>query len=101
MLMDAWHAVSLSRVGAAQASVGIAFLVITWKALAGIYNVYFHPLARFPGPKWAAFSLWWKVNLELLQGQNLHEKLVQLHSIYGARFFLSPNECELRLVMNA
>ncbi len=49
----------------------------------GLYNLYFHPLAKFPGPRWAAFSTWWKTNLEVVQGLNLSEELFKLHEIYG------------------
>lgn len=51
--------------------------------LGGLRNWYFHPLSRYPGPKWAAFSTWWKANLEVFQGKNLAEELVKLHAVYG------------------
>lgn len=48
------------------------------------YNVHFHPLARYPGPKLAAASLWWQIWIEVVTGQSLSLKLVELHGKYGA-----------------
>lgn len=46
-----------------------------------IYNVYFHPLSRFPGPKsWVVFPI--RRILAQLRGQ-LDYDLRELHSIYG------------------
>jgi hypothetical protein len=66
-----------------QTLVTALFACITWVTTNGIYNWYFHPLSKFPGPKWAAFSVWWKVNLELIQGKNLVDELFKLHDTYG------------------
>lgn len=64
-----------------------AVAYVVWTIVKGIYNVYLHPLATFPGPKWAAFSIWWKINLEIFQGKNLVEELHKLHGIYGKSSF--------------
>ncbi|KAI0084581.1 cytochrome P450 [Irpex rosettiformis] len=63
-----------------------------WTLAKGVYNLYFHPLAGFPGPRWAAFSPWWKTNLEAFQGRNLTEELFKLHEIYGDVVRIGPNE---------
>lgn len=63
------------------ATSAVAYAV--WTVLKGIYNVYLHPLAKFPGPKWATFSVWWKINLEVLQGKGEVDELFKLHEIYG------------------
>ena len=36
-----------------------------------IYNIYFHPLSKFPGPKLAAASSWWLVYLEVIKEKSL------------------------------
>ena len=47
------------------------------------YNIYFHPLARYPGPKLAAMSYWWQVYVEVIKKQSLSLKLQELHLVYG------------------
>ncbi|KAK1633226.1 cytochrome P-450 [Colletotrichum phormii] len=55
-----------------------------------IYNVYFHPLSRYPGPRlWAASRLPW--NTVNLQG-NLAWKIRELHEKYGPVVRIAPDE---------
>ena len=48
-----------------------------------IYNVYFHPLSRFPGPRSAACTGWWLAYMELVRGVSLSTLRAQLHRKYG------------------
>lgn len=50
-----------------------------------IYNLYFHPLARFPGPRWAAASGWWKTYVEIYKGESIVDRLFELHREYGEK----------------
>ncbi|EAW14333.1 cytochrome P450 [Aspergillus clavatus NRRL 1] len=54
-----------------------------------LYNIYFHPLRRFPGPKRASCSnvcyLWWTVS------GTIHWKLKELHDQYGEVVRISPS----------
>ena len=52
-----------------------------------IYNVYFHPLSRFPGPRGAACTGWWLAYMELGRGISLSTLRSELHQKYGT---LSP-----------
>ena len=52
--------------------------------LRAIYNVYFHSLSRFPGPKLAAASFWWQTYIDILEQKPWATKLVELHNTYGA-----------------
>ncbi|TDZ36157.1 Trichothecene C-15 hydroxylase [Colletotrichum trifolii] len=55
-----------------------------------IYNLYFHPLRRFPGPKlWAATPL--PAALNVLGGLS-HIKVLELHKQYGDIVRIGPNE---------
>ncbi|KAL2156729.1 hypothetical protein VTH82DRAFT_1474 [Thermothelomyces myriococcoides] len=55
-----------------------------------IYNIYFHPLSRYPGPKlWAASSLPW--GFSFLSGY-WHHRALQLHAQYGHVVRVGPNE---------
>ncbi|EKM58550.1 uncharacterized protein PHACADRAFT_193681 [Phanerochaete carnosa HHB-10118-sp] len=67
-------------------------LVCLYSLLKAVYNVYFHPLSRFPGPKLAAASLWWQAYLDLWENGSLSLKLVELHATYGEIVRIGPNE---------
>ena len=54
------------------------------------YNLYFHPLSKYPGPKiWAISRI--PYALSLASG-NLHTKVKQIHDQYGEMVRLAPNE---------
>ena len=57
--------------------------VITVGALLarGIYNRYFHPLCKFPGPAWAGVSDFWKLYICLTKES--HTIGIELHKQYG------------------
>ncbi len=48
-----------------------------------VYNVYFHPLAHFPGPRGAACTKWWLAYTEYIRGVSLSTLREQLHQKYG------------------
>ena len=52
-----------------------------------IYNLFFHPLSRFPGPRGAACTRWWLAYMELGRGVSLSTLRENLHQKYGT---LSP-----------
>ncbi|KAL9072505.1 MAG: hypothetical protein Q9161_003517 [Pseudevernia consocians] len=55
-----------------------------------IYNVFFHPLRKYPGPKlWAASALPW--GFAFLSG-SWHNKVMDLHSKYGHTVRIAPDE---------
>lgn len=70
----------------AQACIGL-FIHILWKA---IYNVYFHPLSKFPGPK-AAAATPIPFILRLFNGRFVDWTL-SLHSQYGGIVRIHPDE---------
>lgn len=71
------------------ALLGIAFILV-YVTVGVIYRLYFHPLARFPGPKLHAISSFPSV-FSLLRGRlPLENKL--LHDKYGSVVRVSPNE---------
>ena len=58
-----------------------------------IYNLYFHPLARFPGPKIAAATRLYYLK-HLLTGR-LPFNNAKLHNKYGGVVRIAPNELSL------
>ncbi|KAF2217364.1 hypothetical protein CERZMDRAFT_63537 [Cercospora zeae-maydis SCOH1-5] len=73
---------------------GIVFaasiLLITYQALTYIYNLFFHPLAKFPGPVACRASAIPYVR-QNLRG-HLNNWIVKLHDEYGEVVRLAPNE---------
>jgi cytochrome P450 len=61
-----------------------------WLILSFIYNVFFHPLARVPGPFVARFSRFWLV-YNMARGR-FHEVNQALHKQYGSVVRVAPNE---------
>lgn len=48
-----------------------------------LYRLYFHPLARFPGPKYAAISRWHEFYYEVVKKGQFTFKVQELHKQYG------------------
>ncbi|KAJ3556245.1 hypothetical protein NM688_g2132 [Phlebia brevispora] len=71
-------------------SLTLAWLV--WIVLNGVYNLYWHPLAKYPGPKLAAATIWWKMYWELLREENLVDVVSGLHEVHGDIVRIAPNE---------
>ncbi|KAJ4317379.1 hypothetical protein N0V94_004982 [Neodidymelliopsis sp. IMI 364377] len=57
-----------------------------------LYNLYFHPLAKFPGPPLAPLSIYWKAYVECVQNRSFCHELVALHARYGDVVRVGPNE---------
>ncbi|KAI0198463.1 cytochrome protein [Astrocystis sublimbata] len=55
-----------------------------------IYNVYFHPLSKIPGPFWGRASLLWRF-WHTMSGRS-HRAIQEQHQKYGPVFRVSPNE---------
>lgn len=48
-----------------------------------VYRLYFHPLAKFPGPKYAAISRWHEFYYEVVKKGQFTFKVEELHKQYG------------------
>ena len=59
----------------------------------GIYRLFFHPLAGFPGPKLAALTLWYEFYYDVIGRGKYLWKVKELHEKYGNPQLLlaSPN----------
>ncbi len=60
-------------------------LFLAYLAVIGIYRLYFHPLAAYPGPKLAALTPWYEFYYDVvLDGKFLFQRQ-KLHATYGMR----------------
>ncbi|KAH9990968.1 putative P450 monooxygenase [Russula compacta] len=64
---------------------------LIWSLYSAFYNVYFHPLTRFPGPKLAAASKYWLFYQEFVRGISLSDIRDDLHAQYGEIIRVQPN----------
>lgn len=49
----------------------------------GVYNVFFHPLRKFPGPLAGRISEWYRTWIEVFRGRCWIDELEGLHGVYG------------------
>lgn len=56
----------------------------------GIYRLYFSPIARFPGPKLAALTLWYEFYHDVVRGGQYVFKIDELHEQYGTAISPPP-----------
>lgn len=65
-------------------SISVLILVawLSWSFLSMTLNL-FSPLSKFPGPKLAAATEWWKTFVECGQNISFCHKLQDLHEKYG------------------
>ena len=64
--------------------VSLALALLTWYASLVVYRIYFHPLAKFPGPPLAAATYWYEFYFEIFKGARYTWKLEDLHRQYGS-----------------
>ena len=57
--------------------------LLTWIVQRTIYRLYFHPLAKFPGPVAAAATTQWKAYIEVLLQKSFCHVLKDLHDQHG------------------
>ena len=73
-------------------------MVVGWLLYALIrvvYNFFFHPLSRFPGPRGAACTRWWLAYMELGKGVSLSTLRAELHQKYGTLSTLLLFDCKI------
>ncbi|KAF2119388.1 cytochrome P450 [Lophiotrema nucula] len=70
------------------ASVSVAFLFIV--LLYGLYNVFLHPLRKYPGPLlWRAYRVPYVISIH--KGE-IHRRMKDFHRVYGPIVRIAPNE---------
>jgi hypothetical protein len=53
-----------------------------------IRRLFFHPLSKFPGPRLAAATTFYKTYFEVIRGGELLGRIHQLHVLYGRFLFI-------------
>lgn len=81
LVSDKMHSLDNGAVGVLLSAALATF--IAYAVYTAIYNVYFHPLAEFPGPRLAATTTYWKAYLECILSRSFCHELVDLHARYG------------------
>jgi hypothetical protein len=61
---------------------GIGISIVLSVCIA-IYRLYFHPLAKFPGPKLAAATLWYEFYYDCIKGGQYTNEIGRMHQKYG------------------
>lgn len=85
-------ATDISLPNAYTAATVAAGFIAAYCLLGIIYRLCFHPLAKFPGPRLAAATLWYEFYFDcILYGQYTF-KIGQMHEKYGPIIRISPNE---------
>ncbi|PSN70347.1 cytochrome P450 [Corynespora cassiicola Philippines] len=68
------------------------FLYATAK---GVYRLYFHPLAGFPGPKLAALTYWYELYFDIIISGQYTAHLRKQHARHGPIVRISPDEVHI------
>ncbi|KAJ4290380.1 hypothetical protein N0V90_010596 [Kalmusia sp. IMI 367209] len=84
----------VDRVKALSTTTVVTSVVTLWLAYwitIGIYRVYFHPLAKFPGPKLAALTFWYEFYYDVYPNHYQYGfKIKELHDRYGPIIRINP-----------
>ena len=60
-----------------------AGLVVTYLIIISCYRLVFSPLAKFPGPKLAALTLWYEFWYDVVKRGQYLFKIKEMHDRYG------------------
>jgi hypothetical protein len=64
-------------------AVDAAIAAIIYCVCLAVYRLYFHPLAKFPGPKIGALTLWYEFYFDCVKGGKFIWEIERLHNKYG------------------
>ncbi|KAI1150238.1 cytochrome P450 [Nemania diffusa] len=70
-------------------------LFLLYGVVLGVYRLFLHPLARFPGPKVAAISRWYEAYYDVVQNGQYTFKIAEMHKKYGPIVRISPFELHI------
>jgi hypothetical protein len=73
----------------------IASAIVLYIAGLYIYRLTFHPLAKFPGPKLAAVSLWYEFYYDGIKRGQYVFRIKEMHEKYGPIVRITPDELHI------
>ncbi|KAK5954220.1 hypothetical protein OHC33_004793 [Knufia fluminis] len=85
----------LPTVSSAALIVGTSSLVL-YCVLGALYRLYFHPLAKFPGPRLAKLTGWYEFYHDIIHRGHFIWQIQKLHDEYGPIVRITPNELHIR-----
>lgn len=72
-----------------------ALLIPTWIASIVTYRLFFHPLAKIPGPRLAALTFLYQTYFSFKDGSRFYKQVGEMHKKYGPIVRITPNEVSL------
>jgi len=72
-----------------------AVLIPSWILYVVVHRLFFHPLARIPGPKLAAFTFLYQTYFSFKDGSRFYKQVGLLHKKYGPVVRITPDEISL------
>ncbi|KAI4101078.1 MAG: hypothetical protein LQ339_005201 [Xanthoria mediterranea] len=70
-------------------------ICIVYNVALVVHRLYFSPLAKFPGPKLAAATLWFEYYYDVVKRGRYTWKIAELHAQYGSIIRISPYELHI------
>jgi cytochrome P450 len=71
-------------------------LVVSYLVSTSIYNLFFHPLRSFPGPKLAAATHFYEFYFDCIKGGRFIWQIQRMHEVYGPVVRINPREIHIR-----
>lgn len=71
------------------------FGLLLYIPLLAYYRLYLHPIAKFPGPKLAAFTRYYEAYYDVFRGGQYTFKIAEMHRKYGPIIRISPHELHI------
>lgn len=63
--------------------IGLVALALVYNFAHAVHNLYFHPLAKFPGPWWAGVSYLAEFYYDVIEGGRYFMVVAHMHEKYG------------------